>query len=335
MKRVKRFYAVCMGTAILGSSAWAQAAGPVTLKVDLENVVGYWDDGVDFSRLGSVTGVTTPVATRRIFQSQVQIGDIVAVNGVAAKGTFITNARNLNVTTAVAPGQSIADTTRTGIAQYTFEFLQFDGTPIGTIFVSALNGGTPSPGAPTGTAQVNGVIVGGTGAFWGAQGQVASTAPNPAVRFASFSEDTASRRINGGGKVEFSLQLIVPERPQVIATANGPAIIHAGNSQFVTAANPAHAGETLVLFATGLGPVRSAIDMGQPFPYSPLALVNSPVSITVNGAPASVLYAGGYPGAVDGYQVNFTLPASLAPGTATLQLSTAWIPGGAVQLPVQ
>src|SRR5581483_11403672 len=111
------------------------------------------------------------------------------------------------------------------------------------------------------------------------------------------------------------------------STANGPAIIHGTNGQLVTAANPAHAGETLVLFATGLGPVRAAIDIGQPFPSSPLAIVNSPVSVTVNGNAAGVFYAGGYPAAVDEYQVNFTLPSGLVAGTAILQLSTAWIAG--------
>jgi hypothetical protein len=316
-------------------NAWAQPLSPVTLKVDLENVVGYWDDGVEFSRLGSLTGITTPVATRRIFQSQVQIGDIVAVNGQPAKGTFIMNARNLNVSTAVAPGQSIADTNRTGIAQCSFEFLQVDGTPIGGIFASALNGGTPSPGAPVGSAQAMGVIAGGTGAFGGAQGQAASTAPNPAVRAASFTEDTASRRVNGGGKIQYILQLNPSERPNVIATANGPAILHASNNQLVTSANPARAGETLTLFATGLGPVRPALEAGQPFPSSPLSMVNSPLSVTVNGSAAGVSFAGGFPGAVGGYQVNFTLPPSLAAGMANLQLVVAWIPGAVVQIPVQ
>ena len=303
------------------------------LQLDLENVVGYWDDGIDFSKLGSVTGVTTPAATRRIFQAQVQIGDLTAVNGKPAKGTFIMNARNLNVTTASAPGQSIADTTRTGIAQYTFEFLQPDGTPIGSIFVSALNGGSPSPGAPAGAGQAIGAITGGTGAFWGVQGQASSAVPSPAIRAASFAEDTASRRINGGGKVQYILQLGSVERPQVIATANGPAIVHASNNQLVTAANPAHAGETLVLFATGLGPAKG-VELGKPFPAS-LAAVVAPVAVSVNGADAPVFYAGGYPGAVDGYQVNFTLPSSLSPGTATLQVSAAWIPGDTVSLPIQ
>ena len=59
---------------------------------------------------------------------------------------------------------------------------------------------------------------------------------------------------------------------------------------------------------------------GRPFPASPLAVVNSPVEVTVNGRPAEVLAAVGYPGAVDGYQVNFRLPSETARGTATIQI---------------
>jgi uncharacterized protein (TIGR03437 family) len=121
----------------------------------------------------------------------------------------------------------------------------------------------------------------------------------------------------------------------VIALPNGAAIVHASNFQQVTAANPAHSGETLTLFATGLGPVRAAINPGQPFPASPLAVVNSPVYVKVNGADATVLYSGGYPGAVNGYQVNFTLPPGVALGTASLQLSSAWVMGDTVRIPVQ
>jgi uncharacterized protein (TIGR03437 family) len=59
------------------------------------------------------------------------------------------------------------------------------------------------------------------------------------------------------------------------------------------------------------------------------------VGVKVNGTDTNVLYAGGYPGAVDGYQVNFTLPSVIAPGTMNLQLSAAWIAGDGVKLPVQ
>jgi uncharacterized protein (TIGR03437 family) len=122
--------------------------------------------------------------------------------------------------------------------------------------------------------------------------------------------------------------------PQIVATAAGPAIVHASDFSLVTATKPAKAGEILSLFATGLGPTQPGVDPGQAFPSAPPA-VNSPVQLTVNGSPAQVLAAVGYPGGVDGYQVNFQVPPGVVPGMATIQVSAAWIPGPAVSIPVQ
>ena len=103
----------------------------------------------------------------------------------------------------------------------------------------------------------------------------------------------------------------------------------------VTQSNPAAGGEILSLFARGLGPVVPGVDPGQPFPSSPPATVNSPVEVMVNGKPAEVLSAVGYPGAVDGYQVNFRMPQDATKGGATIQVNAAWIAGSPVQIAVQ
>ncbi len=89
------------------------------------------------------------------------------------------------------------------------------------------------------------------------------------------------------------------------------------------------------LFATGLGPTVPGVDPGKPFPASPLAAVNSPVDVTVSGKSAEVTAAVGYPGAVDGYQVNFRVPADTAKGAATVQVTAAWIAGPSVNIPIQ
>ena len=123
--------------------------------------------------------------------------------------------------------------------------------------------------------------------------------------------------------------------PDVVVTAIGPAIAHAGDNLPVTGANPARAGEALVLYARGLGPVRAAIDIVQPFPTSPLAAVNSPVEVSVNGAAAKVVSAEGYPGTEDGYVVTFTVPQDVAPGMASVQLTAGWIQGSVVRIAVQ
>jgi uncharacterized protein (TIGR03437 family) len=123
--------------------------------------------------------------------------------------------------------------------------------------------------------------------------------------------------------------------PTIVATPNGPAITHSGDFSLVSTSKPAAAGEILSLFATGLGATRASLLPGQPFPSSPLAVVNSPVEVTVNGKSAEVLDAVGYPGSVDGYQVNFRVPPDTTTGTASIQVSAAWVPGVPVSIPVQ
>jgi len=123
--------------------------------------------------------------------------------------------------------------------------------------------------------------------------------------------------------------------PQIVTTASGPAVTHSSDSSPVTSSKPAAAGEVLSLFATGLGPTAPAVDPGQPFPSGPAATVNSPIEVKVNGNSAEVLGAVGFPGSLDGYQVNFRAPQDTAKGAATIQVSAAWIAGTAVQIAVQ
>ncbi|MFL6451521.1 MAG: hypothetical protein ACJ746_28160 [Bryobacteraceae bacterium] len=123
--------------------------------------------------------------------------------------------------------------------------------------------------------------------------------------------------------------------PEVVITPYGPSVAHSDDFSLVSSAKPATAGEILSLFATRLGPTRASLAPGQPFPSSPLAVVNSPVAVTVNGKAAEVLSAVGYPGALDGYQVNFRVPQDAVSGTATIQVSAAWIAGAPVSVPVR
>jgi hypothetical protein len=269
------------------------------------------------------------------------LGDIVAVNGQPAKGTYALSGVTLCLSPTPVPGQPIADTTHGPMVSETYEFLQSDGTPVGTIMTNGLRIGGPSPpGFPAGT--LNSAIVGGTGAFFGARGQtgnpnssqgLGSTSVTPPSR--SITEDPANRRLNGGGHVVFTLYVIPLSRPEIAMTASGPAVTHSIDFSLVSASKPAAAGEILSLFATGLGPTRPGIDPGQPFPSDPPAVVNSPLQVTVNGKPAEVLGAVGLPGAVDGYQLNFRVPSDTAKGLAAIQVTAAWIASTPVGIPVQ
>ena len=318
---------------------WAlgQAAPATILDIELANFVVYFSDVTDYSRLATDPNRTT-VTQPRNFSRGIGIADIVSVNGRPAKGVMTEQRTQFNLRVIPTPGQAIADVEDRNIrSERYYEILKPDGTPIGSLLAVGNGGGTPPPGAPLVSSQANLVIVGGTGAFLGARGQ--ETGPDnaglPAPRPASVTEDPANRRVHGGGRRHFLLHVIPLLRPEVVITASGPAVTHASNFSLVTAANPARSGEILALFATGLGPTLPGVDPGKPFPASPLARVNSPVEVTVNGAPAEVLDAVGFPGAVDGYQVNFRVPSGMTPGQARLQVSAAWIAGPEVTIPVQ
>lgn len=239
------------------------------------------------------------------------VADIVAVNGQPAKGTLAAQAWGIGLTPAPNPGRSIADTRRLSLRYQTFEILKSDGTPVGTIIGFGPNGGAAPPGAPSAQAAGNLAIVGGTGAFLGARGQFGAARFPPSIpgRAASFAEDPANRRKNGGGSRRFILHVIPMLQPQV-ETGGG---------------RGARAGEILTIFCTGLGPTRPGVDPGKQFPATPPAVVNSPVEVTVNGKPAEVLAAIGLAGAVDRYEVKFRVPPETVKGVATMQVSAAWV----------
>jgi uncharacterized protein (TIGR03437 family) len=156
------------------------------------------------------------------------------------------------------------------------------------------------------------------------------------VRVASPTEDPANRRLNGGGKVRVVFNLYPKYRPSVDITANGPAVFHSDFSP-VTVARPARAGEVLIVRARTLGPTRpDLLPPGtRPFIADPPEIVNSPVDVTMSGKTAEVLNQIGWPGTTDRYRIDFRIPSGLAPGTATIQLTAAWIPGPTVDIPVQ
>lgn len=119
------------------------------------------------------------------------------------------------------------------------------------------------------------------------------------------------------------------------STANGvgPADVFHSDYSAVTAAHPAKAGETLFLYATGLGTVTPAVADGAAAPLTPLSKVddqNLLVDIcdqtclqTGAAAYANVVFAGLAPGLAAIYQINFTVPSGVASGVAYLEVSTS------------
>lgn len=347
LPHLKTVLATALCAAAFSQPGLAQVAPATILQIDTANQVQYLEDISDVSKFATDPSVTTacfPSTDPRVecagshmtFHAFIVLADVVAVNGQAVKGTAVFHGRRIQASPTPTPGQAIADVVRDTIQESMFEILTIDGRPIGSIMLSGMGLGSAPPAAPLLELRGNFAILGGTGAFLGARGQASGLSVQPIpVRLASIAEDPASRRKNGGGKTGLVALLIPMTRPEIVTTPNGPAVTHSSDFTPVTTSKPAAAGEILSLFATGLGPTRPGVDPGQPFPSSPPAAVNSPVDVKVNGKSAEVLAAVGFPGAVNGYQVNFRVPADAAKGVATVQVSAAWIAGPSVNVPIQ
>lgn len=315
--------------------AFGQAA--TVLQIDVENYAFYYGDVPDYTKFATESKAVPPAATKT-FASFIGLADIVRVSGKPYKGTWAIRATHINFTPNPQPGQAMADVTRNFFVDWIWEIQQPDGTPVGTIMATGFGFGPPPPGAPlrlSPTAGSSMAITGGTGAFLGVRGQAGFSDITVQGRAASESEDPANRRSLGGGVRSFLLHLIPMTRPEILNTASGPAVVHGSDFTLVTAGKPAKAGEILSLFATGLGPTRPGVEPGQTFTADRPQVVNSPVGVLVNGKPGEVLYAGGYPGTVDGYQVNLRVPDGTASGQASLQLTSAWIAGPEVRIAIQ
>jgi hypothetical protein len=314
------------------------AQSPVILDLDLENETNYLYDVFDYSKNGTDTAAPSPNGGFRNFAISVAVDDIVAVNGQPAKGVFLFKGFGARLSPTPPAGTIEADVTRFAAYDLYVEILQVDGTPIGTITASGMFAGPVPPGAPatvTGTSS-NFAITGGTGAFIGARGQMIAAPPRTAGtarRLASVTEDPSNRRQKIGPSYQrWILQMIPMTRPEIISTGGVQSVLHADFSP-VTAARPARAGEVLVLLAKGLGPTRNSLP-GQPFPTEPLAIVNSPVEVLVNGTGVNTINQIGVPGTTDTYRIDFRVPEAAA-GDSRLQLRAAWTDSDAVTIPIR
>ncbi len=158
----------------------------------------------------------------------------------------------------------------------------FDGTPAALIYASAaqVNAVVPYGVAGKTTTQVQ-IQYGGTSAAFSMPVQAAT----PAI----FSQD---------------------------ASGLGPGAILNQTYQVNSSANRAGRGEAIMIYCTGGGvtdpPSADAAVTSAPYPQLTL-----PVSVTIGGVDAPVLYWGAAPGAIAGLtQINATVPSSVTPGTA-------------------
>lgn len=113
-----------------------------------------------------------------------------------------------------------------------------------------------------------------------------------------------------------------------------PGVFYVENSDysFNSPSNPARAGDYVSVYGTGSGVLSPAGVTGSLWPLAPLSSpVTQPVSVTVGGEAAEVLYAGSAPTLESGFfQVNVRLPADLPASASALYVDI----GGVASAPV-
>jgi uncharacterized protein (TIGR03437 family) len=151
---------------------------------------------------------------------------------------------------------------------------------------------------------------------------VSSTQVNAQVPF-DLSPGTVSVQVRRGSMVSATKTITLGAFSPGIFTldpAGTGAILHAGNFSLVGAGAPARVGEFILIYATGLGSLRTPFPSGAPAPSDPPAETLITPIVTIGGLSARVSFSGLAPGFVGLYQLNVQVPDSLASGNQPVQI---------------
>jgi uncharacterized protein (TIGR03437 family) len=165
--------------------------------------------------------------------------------------------------------------------------------------------------------------------FFASPGQFNVQVPWEAAGIASFSM-TAN-----GTPSNVQLASVNTYSPDVFMVSWAQAAITHADGSLVSGASPATANETVVVYATGLGPVTGSMVTGKPASTTSLQ-PTSPAQATakIGGITAPVAFSGLTPGFIGLYQVNVQIPANVPPGSP-LTISIGGQTAPPVPLPIK
>jgi uncharacterized protein (TIGR03437 family) len=145
--------------------------------------------------------------------------------------------------------------------------------------------------------------------FFASPGQFNVQVPWEATGFATFG------MIVNGATSNLQFTTVNTLAPAVfVISATQAAITHVDGS-LVTTSSPATGGETIVVYATGLGPVNGAMVTGQAASTTTLAPTTNTTTAKIGGVNAPVSFAGLSPGFTGLYQVNLQIPSNVPAGS--------------------
>jgi uncharacterized protein (TIGR03437 family) len=234
----------------------------------------------------------------------------VQVPSLSGPGVFLNPLGVLNAASSAPPGNPIAPG----------QFVTLYGTGLAK---STQTSPAPYPSALNGVSvQINGKAA---PIYFVSAGQL-----NVLVPYAT-TGPTATIVVNNGGTNSNTVTVPVAATAPGVYTLDqsgggAGAILHA-NYTLVNASSPATAGETVLIYLTGMGTVSPTLGDGTAGVVTTLynsAIGTAGVNVLIGGQPGTVTFNGLAPGFPGLYQLNVTLPSPLpATGTLPLAISTA------------
>ena len=144
--------------------------------------------------------------------------------------------------------------------------------------------------------------------------------------------------IRVGNSAAFSITLSQYAPGLLSRSGTGTGLVQAFHSQSgdaVDAFNPAAPGESLSLYAVGLGATNPVVPTGSPAPVTPAVPTVATPSLTVGGIAASVQFAGAAPAQTGIYQVQFTLPSNAPSGNQPILMTMGGSASNVALLPIR
>jgi uncharacterized protein (TIGR03437 family) len=108
------------------------------------------------------------------------------------------------------------------------------------------------------------------------------------------------------------------------------------NYKLIGTSNPAVRGQTISLYANGLGAVSNPPASGDPATKSsPFSTTVQTPTVMIGGQPATVSFSGLAPGYAGLYQLNVSVPANIGAGVQQITVSAGGVTSPVATLPVQ
>src|SRR5580658_497340 len=325
-----------------GQSAGSVVAGTVVFDVNYRLAAGAQITGLDIDGTVIAPAVSTDPSGSGNVYAVVSVGGAAALaslNGIVAdpathQVNLVTTATTAAMSAALAP----ADTALPVVAAVipivevkdlsTFapgELVEIYGTNLAQVTTDL--SGWPGVSLPSPLNGVS-VILGGHGA------RLLYVSPYQVDALLPFGAPTGSQELTltnaNGTSAPFPLNVAA------VAPAVYNFAFENANFSLVTASNPAHVGDVLVFYTTGMGQTTPTLVTGQVVPLGPPYYDTAPVTVTVGGLNATVIYSIAAPPYVAGlYQMAITVPAGVGPGNQPVVATSGGIQSNTVTIVVQ